>query len=87
MGIFDIFKRKKNEDELQITPDLEGTGPIPPADFGPLPQENLQPSFQEQGVNSRDIDLIITKLDLIDKKLETIDNRLKFIEKIAKESR
>lgn len=95
MGVFEVFRRRKKEDEE--VPALEAGVGHPEIDFGPdlgpMPRDDLRPNFtqiqplQSSGVNDRDIQLILTKLELINRKLDDIDIKLKFIEKVAKESK
>lgn len=59
--------------------------------FDPNNDVNQPPAFQgfqqpAQPQNSKDLDLVLTKLELINQKLEVLDRRLQVIEKIAKES-
>ena len=76
MGIFDRFKKKKEEEFVDFSED---------SGF----ESQIQEPFQQQNfssTNNQDIQLLLSKLDLINVRLESIERRLAEIEKIAKES-
>ncbi len=100
MSIFEVFRRKKKEEEelpvLDVGMAGGGMHERPEIDFapdlGPMPKEDDRPTFtnihpMQTGISDKDIQLILAKLELINRKLDDMDNRLMFIEKIAKESK
>lgn len=98
MGMFDIFKKKKEEegfgtDFSETTTDNsddENTS-FSHDDLGMKPRFNESESpamFNEPVKNNsgdKDMQLIIAKLDTINQRLELIDRRLQDIERLAKE--
>ncbi|MFA4886890.1 MAG: hypothetical protein WC595_01630 [Candidatus Nanoarchaeia archaeon] len=95
MGVFDFF-RKKKDDDLDLSA-FDVKDESPGIDQPKFEEEEFKPAFPEttsfnrpsppsqNGMSSTDVQLILTKLDLINQRLENMDRRLQIIEQLAKQ--
>ena len=94
MGIFSFLKNKKEEESSfqDTSTDLNSAEDNDPSDndsLGFKPRFNEEDKFEmsskPQGMNDKDVQLLLTKMEVINQKLELIDRRLQEIERLAKE--
>jgi hypothetical protein len=82
MGIFDKFKKKKNDDRIINTIQVSQT-PIQQALPKELPQESLS-SLQQSSSDDQTklkIDLLLSEMNSLRTQIEMINERLKIIER------
>ena len=94
MGIFGFLKHKKEDDssfqdtsaDLGLSEDNNNSNSD---SLGFKPRFNEDDKFEmsskPQGMNDKDVQLLLTKMEVINQKLELIDRRLQEIERLAKE--